>query len=41
MRIYALDIEDLMELARKYLTRWFTLEECQQFLHTSDCQHDP
>jgi WD40 repeat protein len=36
-RIYTLRIEDLVVLARSRLTRWWTPEECQRFLHQPDC----
>ncbi len=36
-RVYALQIEDLMELARTRLTRTFTLDECQKYLHQPVC----
>jgi WD40 repeat protein len=37
VRIYALDVEDLLTLARQRLTRSLTTEECQQYLHTQAC----
>jgi WD40 repeat protein len=36
-RVYALDIEDLMQLARDRLTRGFTEQECRQYLHLDRC----
>ena len=36
-RVYALRIEDLVAIARARLTRTFTLEECQKYLHRSSC----
>jgi WD40 repeat protein len=36
-RVYVLPIEELMALARSRLTRSFTLEECQRFLHMEQC----
>jgi WD40 repeat protein/DNA-binding SARP family transcriptional activator len=36
-RVYALRIEDLMAIARSRLTRSFTLEECQKYLHQATC----
>lgn len=41
VRVYALDIEDLMELARQRLTRRFTDQECQKFLHMDACPLAP
>lgn len=37
VRVYMLDIDDLVKLARLRLTRSFTLEECQKYLHQSTC----
>ena len=37
IRLYTLDAVDLAKLARSRLTRSFTLEECQKYLHTSVC----
>jgi basic membrane protein A len=37
-RVFLLQIEDLMELGRKRLTRSFTAKECQQYLHLSPGQ---
>jgi WD40 repeat protein len=36
-RVYTLRIEDLMAIARSRLTRSFTLEECQKYLHQATC----
>jgi len=36
-RVYALQIEDLIAIARSRLTRSFTLEECQKYLHQAVC----
>jgi WD40 repeat protein len=36
-RIWALDIDDLLEIARGKVTRPFTDEECRQFLHLDRC----
>ena len=33
VRVYALPIEELVTLAEARLTRTWTAEECQQFLH--------
>jgi WD40 repeat protein/serine/threonine protein kinase len=37
VRIYALDMEDLLMLARQRVTRSLTLDECQRYLHTQTC----
>jgi WD40 repeat protein/transcriptional regulator with XRE-family HTH domain len=37
VRLYALDIEDLLMLARQRVTRSLTLDECQRYLHTQNC----
>jgi WD40 repeat protein len=36
-RVYALQIEDLIAIARSRLTRSFTLDECQKYLHQATC----
>ncbi len=36
-RVYLLEIEELMELARERLTRTLTDEECRQYLHLETC----
>jgi WD40 repeat protein len=36
-RVYALQLEDLIAIARSRLTRSFTLEECQKYLHQAMC----
>ena len=41
VRVYLLRIEDLMELARKRLTRSLTTLECQKFLHMQECPAAP
>jgi WD40 repeat protein len=38
--IYVVHIEDLLSLAKSRLTRTFTTEECQQYLHTDTCPAD-
>jgi WD40 repeat protein/transcriptional regulator with XRE-family HTH domain/energy-coupling factor transporter ATP-binding protein EcfA2 len=38
---YILDIDELMDLARTRLTRTWTQEECEQFLHTEVCPPTP
>jgi hypothetical protein len=40
-RIYLLNIEDLITLAKSRLTRQLTPEECQQFLHMEQCPPEP
>jgi WD40 repeat protein len=40
-RVYVVDIDDLITLALERLTRWFTPEECLEFLHTETCPADP
>ena len=34
---YIFDTQDLIRLATSRLTRWFTLDECRQYLHRDDC----
>ena len=41
VRVYFLRIEDLVALAKTRLTRWFTPEECRQYLHTEQCPAGP
>jgi branched-chain amino acid transport system substrate-binding protein len=41
MRIYALPIQDVMSLVSSRLTRTWTIDECQQYLHTERCPNDP
>jgi WD40 repeat protein len=40
-RIYAVRIDDLVALAQSRLTRAFTTEECQKFLHVNVCPVNP
>jgi WD40 repeat protein/ABC-type branched-subunit amino acid transport system substrate-binding protein len=40
VRTYALPIEDVMALARSRLTRTWTNEDCQRFLHLQQCPDD-
>lgn len=40
-RIYLLNIEDLIELANKRVTRSLTAEECEQYLHINVCPANP
>lgn len=37
VRVYALQIDDLMNLARSRLTRTLTDNECRQYLHLEAC----
>jgi len=37
VRIWALDIDDLLEIAQREVTRELTDEECRQFLHLERC----
>ncbi|HWO69452.1 MAG TPA: BTAD domain-containing putative transcriptional regulator [Actinomycetota bacterium] len=37
VRIWALDIDDLLEIARREVTRPLTDEECRQYLHVDRC----
>jgi WD40 repeat protein/DNA-binding SARP family transcriptional activator len=37
VRVWALNIDDLLEIARQNVTRSLTDEECLQFLHTDRC----
>ena len=37
-RVWALDLDDLLEIARDQVTRSLTDEECRQFLHLDRCQ---
>jgi WD40 repeat protein len=37
VRIWALDIDDLLEIARQNVTRSLTDEECLQYLHVDSC----
>jgi WD40 repeat protein len=41
VRIYALNIEDLMALARTCVTRSLTAEECRKELHVEQCPPAP
>ncbi len=41
VRIYTMDIDELIAVAEARLTRWFTQEECQQFLHSETCPLAP
>ena len=37
VRVWALDLDDLIEIARDKLTRTLTDDECQQYLHVDRC----
>jgi WD40 repeat protein len=37
VRVWALDLDDLMEIAESRLTRGFTEDECRAFLQGVDC----
>src|SRR5215207_775709 len=41
VRVYTLQIEDLVALARARLTRTWTEEECQKYLHVDECPSTP
>jgi WD40 repeat protein len=34
---YMFDLDELIGLAYSRLTRWFTLDECRQYLHQEEC----
>jgi WD40 repeat protein len=40
-RVYAVDVEELIALAQSRLTRWWTPEECRQYLHMEACPPEP
>ena len=40
VRIWALDIDDLLEIARREARRAITDAECRQYLHTDRCRRD-
>jgi hypothetical protein len=37
VRIWALDLDELIDIARSRLTRQLTDAECRQYLHASRC----
>ncbi len=41
VRVWALDVDDLLEIARSRVTRTLTDEECRQYLHVAACPGDP
>jgi len=40
-RVYAVEVDELVALAQSRLTRWFTPEECRQYLHMDTCPPKP
>lgn len=41
IKIITLDINELVQIAKSRLTRTFTLEECQKYLHSDTCPSEP
>jgi hypothetical protein len=41
IRTFALSIDDLTAVVQSRLSRWWTLEECQRFLHVDQCPAPP
>jgi WD40 repeat protein len=41
VRIYTMDLDELKSIAAARLTRWFTQEECRQYLLTDSCPPRP
>jgi WD40 repeat protein len=41
VRLWALDLDDLVAIAQDNVTRDLTDDECRQFLHTDGCQDGP
>ena len=41
LRVYAMQVGDLVTLAKSRLTRSWTTEECQQYLHVEQCPPPP
>ncbi len=41
VRVYTLEIEDLVALAKSRLTRSLTTEECQKYLRVEQCPSEP
>jgi len=37
VRVWALDVDDLLEIARREAERSLTAEECRQYLHVDEC----
>jgi WD40 repeat protein len=40
VRIWALDLDDLIRIAKREVTRALTEEECRQYLHVDRCPND-
>lgn len=40
-RVYLLNLEELVKLARSRLTRQLTTEECHKYLHAEVCPSEP
>jgi WD40 repeat protein len=40
LRVWVLDIDDLIEIARFRLTRDLTADECRTYLHREECPSD-
>jgi WD40 repeat protein len=36
-RVYVLEVDELIALANSRLTRWFTTDECNRYLHVAIC----
>jgi hypothetical protein len=41
VRVYALDISDLIDIAQSRVTRSMTDDECRQYLHVDQCSPEP
>ena len=41
VRVWAIDVDDLLEIAQDELTRGFTEDECRQYLHLDTCPAQP
>jgi WD40 repeat protein len=39
VRVYGLDLQETIDLALNRLTRWFTEQECQRYLHSPTSSH--
>ena len=37
VRVWALDLDDLIAIANERLARWFSADECRQYLHVERC----
>jgi len=37
VRVYTVELADTTALAESRLTRWWTIEECRQYLHVDVC----